>query len=45
MKKLLLVSLALTSLGLSLSACGKKNAPEPAGPASEVIYPRNYPAQ
>jgi len=28
---------------LTLSACGKKGAPEPAGPADQVTYPRTYP--
>lgn len=26
-----------------LSACGKKGAPSPPGPQSEIIYPRTYP--
>jgi predicted small lipoprotein YifL len=29
---------------LALAACGKKGAPSPPGPASDVHYPRTYPA-
>ncbi len=36
----------LAVLGLLvLSACGKKGAPTPAGPAQDVTYPRSYPAK
>ncbi len=28
-----------------LTACGKKGAPSPPGPASEVTYPRTYPSR
>jgi len=38
--------LALMLLGLlALSACGKKGAPTPVGPAQDVTYPRSYPAK
>ena len=29
---------------LALSACGRKSAPTPVGPPSDVTYPRSYPA-
>jgi hypothetical protein len=28
-----------------LAACGKKAAPRSPGPASEIIYPRQYPSR
>jgi predicted small lipoprotein YifL len=31
--------------GLMLAGCGRKGAPSPPGPASEVSYPQVYPAQ
>ena len=27
-----------------LTGCGKKGAPQPAGPAADIIYPKTYPA-
>jgi predicted small lipoprotein YifL len=41
MTRALLIALAL---GLALAGCGKKAAPSPPGPASDVTYPRMYPA-
>ena len=41
--KLLLVATMLSML--LLSACGKKGAPEPAGPRDQVTFPRTYPAR
>jgi predicted small lipoprotein YifL len=32
-------------LALSLTACGRRGAPTPPGPASAVIYPHEYPAE
>ncbi len=26
-----------------LTGCGKRGAPEPAGPANQIIYPKIYP--
>ncbi len=40
----ILLALALLSV-LSLSACGKKGAPSPAGPVENISYPRTYPAR
>ena len=40
MKPSILVLLAAIAL---LSACGKKAAPEPAGPPDQITYPRTYP--
>ena len=38
--------IAIAFLGLlTLSACGKKGPPTPAGPADEISYPRTYPAK
>jgi predicted small lipoprotein YifL len=31
--------------GLMLTGCGRKGAPSPPGPASEVSYPHIYPAE
>jgi len=31
-------------LALALSACGRRGAPLPPGPAADVVYPRVYPA-
>jgi len=31
--------------GLMLTGCGRKGAPSPPGPASEVSYPHVYPAE
>jgi predicted small lipoprotein YifL len=40
------ILLAAALLGvLTLSACGKKGAPEPAGPRDQVTFPRTYPAR
>lgn len=36
--------LCALALLLALSGCGKKGAPAPYGPPSEVTYPRTYPA-
>ena len=41
---LLLPALLLAAL-LALSACGKKGAPSPPGPASDLTYPRIYPTR
>ncbi len=38
-----LLALALAT-GL-LAACGKKGAPEPAGPPEKIIWPRSYPTR
>ena len=35
---------ALLGLMLALSACGKKGAPQPPGPADRISYPKAYPA-
>jgi hypothetical protein len=40
--KILLLTLAMA---LALSACGRRGAPTPPGPASAVIYPHVYPAE
>ena len=39
MRVILLITLIL------LSACGKKGAPSPPGPAAEITYPRSYPSR
>ncbi len=40
------IVMALALLGLlGLTACGKKGAPQPAGPGDQISYPRTYPAQ
>ena len=31
--------------GLVLTGCGRKGAPSPPGPASDVIYPHIYPSE
>jgi predicted small lipoprotein YifL len=31
--------------GMMLTGCGRKGAPSPPGPASEVSYPHTYPAE
>jgi len=31
--------------GLMLTGCGRKGAPSPPGPASDVIYPHTYPTE
>ena len=36
--------LALLLLAPPLAACGKVGPPRQPGPASEIIYPRSYPA-
>ena len=41
MRAALLLAAAIVLL---LSACGKKAAPLPPGPADKVTYPRSYPA-
>ena len=38
------LALALALL-LTLSACGRKGPPAPAGPPDQVNYPRSYPAR
>lgn len=38
-------SLALILLLAPLAACGKRGAPSPPGPPSQVTYPRVYPTQ
>ncbi|WP_180952892.1 hypothetical protein [Acetobacter aceti] len=35
---------ALVCITLPLAGCGKKGTPHPPGPASEIVYPRSYPA-
>jgi len=42
MKALLVAALLGVML---LSACGKKGAPTPPGPADEINYPRSYPSR
>jgi predicted small lipoprotein YifL len=37
-------AMLLLAAMLALSACGKKGYPSPPGPASDVTYPRAYPA-
>jgi predicted small lipoprotein YifL len=32
-------------LCLALTACGRRGAPSPPGPAADVIYPHIYPAE
>jgi hypothetical protein len=32
------------TIATSLTACGKKGAPRPPGPGSEITYPRGYPS-
>jgi len=32
-------------LGLTLAACGRKGAPSPPGPQSDITYPHVYPSQ
>jgi Prokaryotic lipoprotein-attachment site len=32
-------------LCLALSACGRRGAPSPPGPAADITYPHVYPAQ
>jgi predicted small lipoprotein YifL len=43
MIRLLLIVACVGTLSLPLAACGKKGAPSPPGPDSEIIYPRTYP--
>lgn len=31
--------------GLVLAGCGRKGAPSPPGPASQISYPHSYPAE
>jgi predicted small lipoprotein YifL len=31
-------------IALSLSACGRRGAPTPPGPASDITYPHVYPS-
>lgn len=31
--------------GLMLTGCGRRGAPSPPGPASQVSYPHTYPAE
>jgi len=33
------------ALGLLLSACGKKGAPDPPGPKDKITYPKSYPSR
>jgi predicted small lipoprotein YifL len=40
--KLLIVAILA---GLVLTGCGRKGAPSPPGPASDVIYPHIYPSE
>jgi predicted small lipoprotein YifL len=40
--KLLIVAVLA---GLMLAGCGRKGAPSPPGPASDVSYPHVYPAE
>jgi predicted small lipoprotein YifL len=32
-------------LALALSACGKRGAPSPPGPADQITWPKIYPSQ
>jgi predicted small lipoprotein YifL len=34
----------MLALCLALSACGRRGAPTPPGPAADITYPRVYPA-
>ncbi|WP_428392888.1 LPS translocon maturation chaperone LptM [Lichenicoccus sp.] len=45
MKPCILLLAAALSLSLTLSACGRKGAPRPPGPPSQVIYPKSYPTE
>lgn len=38
-----LIAIALMLGTLMVSACGKKGPPTPAGPPSEITWPRVYP--
>ncbi len=38
-------SVLVLALLAGLAACGKRGAPTPEGPASEITYPRTYPAR
>jgi len=37
--------LAVLILCLAVTACGRKGAPSPPGPAADITYPHSYPAQ
>jgi predicted small lipoprotein YifL len=41
--KCLLLALALVT-ALGLTGCGRRGAPQPPGPAADVIYPHDYPS-
>jgi predicted small lipoprotein YifL len=41
----LLQLLAGLLLATSLAGCGKKGPPDPAGPPSEITWPKNYPTR
>jgi hypothetical protein len=32
-------------IGLALTGCGRKGAPSPPGPTSDVTYPHTYPTE
>jgi predicted small lipoprotein YifL len=38
------VVLALLA-ALALTACGRRGAPSPPGPAADITYPHDYPSQ
>lgn len=44
MTRRLVAFVALVCITLPLVGCGKKGAPHAPGPASEIVYPRSYPA-
>lgn len=37
------LALLLAASLLALAGCGKKGAPSPPGPPSQIIYPKSYP--
>ena len=45
MRQWMLLLAAALSLSLTLAACGRKGAPRPPGPPSQVIYPKSYPTE
>ncbi|WP_168194333.1 hypothetical protein [Formicincola oecophyllae] len=39
----LMLGVMVSTMALSLTACGKEGDPQPPGPANEITYPRAYP--